>query len=318
MFNKYWREYPIWMQLLLLILMVFTMFSAATVLSLLLVPMLTGVSTAEVVSIDVNSPHKTVFAFKIFQMISNLALFGGTAFLFAYTSHPEPVTYLGFRKVKRPMLVVVSLLLLVASLPIVLQLGQWMRELNFAAANESQERSDTIMKALMQDKTVGDLLFTVFVLAVIPAFGEELFFRGVIMRFFHKQTKNISFAIFMSAGLFALFHGQLYNLPSIFIMGMVLGYVYYYTGRIWANIIVHFTNNALQIVVEYMAKNGIIPDSVTENDSFPWYVLVIGTSAAVLFFMLLKKPATPLPAGWSSDFTVEELEEKLKELNNRQ
>lgn len=318
MFNKYWREYPIWLQMLLLILMIFTMVSASLILSYILPPMITGVPVTEILALSADSSAKTVDAFKLLQLINNLTMFGGTAFLYAYASHPEPGRYLGFRKIRNPFLVVIALVLALGAMPMVLQLGQWMFELNFnAAATEAHERTAMIMSKMMENKSFGGLLFTLLVLAVTPAFAEELFFRGIAMRFFHKQTKNLSFAVFMSAGLFALFHFQVYNLLSIFIMGMILGYVYYYTGSIWVSIIVHFMNNALQIVVTHLANIGVIPASVAEEDNFAWYILVVASGVAVLFFMLLKKQATPLPQDWSSDFTVDEPEQKFEDLNNR-
>ncbi len=319
MFNKYWREYPIGLQVLLLILMTFTMFSAALVFSNLLTPMLTGVPATEILALSADSSEKTANAFKLFQLISNLTMFGGTALLYAYVSNPNPAKYLGFRKVQNPLLVVIALIMALAAMPLVLQIGQWISELNFStSATASYERNTLIMKKLMENTSIGSLLFTLLVLAVTPAFAEEMFFRGIVMRFFHKRTKNLAFAILMSAGLFALFHFQVYNLLSIFIMGMILGYVYYYTGSIWVSVIVHFVNNGLQIVITHLANVGVLPASVAEEDSFAWYILVVATAVAVLFFVLLKKKATPLPPGWSSDFTVEELEQKLKDLNNRQ
>jgi len=319
MFNKYWREYPIGLQVLLLMLMFFTMFSAALVFSNLLTPMITGVPATEILALSADSPANTAEAFKLFQLISNLTMFGGTAFLYAYASNPKPAKYLGFRKVGNPLLVVIALVMALAFMPIVLQLGQWISELNFSSsATASHERTTVVMKKLMENSSVGSLLFTLLVLAVTPAFAEELFFRGIVMRFFHKRTQNLAFAVFMSAGLFALFHFSVYNLLPIFIMGMILGYVYYYTGSIWVSIMVHFVNNGLQIVVTHLANVGVIPASVAEEDSFAWYILVVATGVAIAFFVLLKKKATPLPPGWSSDFTVQELEQKLKDLNDRQ
>lgn len=285
------------------------MSSAAIALCGMLVPMLTGVSYTDIIGINADSSAKELQAYKLLQMCLNLIMFAGTAFLYTYASHPDRAVYLGFRKIKRPSLVLFVVVLILANIPIILQLAHWITELDLnAAATKAHNDAQKQMEALMKVHTLPDVLLTLIVFAVVPAFGEELFFRGVLMRFIHKQTKNIHFAIFLSGAIFSFFHGQPYNMLSILIMGMLLGYIYYYSGSIWVSIIAHFLHNAVQIIMSFFAVNGIIAEGMETEDSFEWYVLVVAFAVAVGAFYLLKKKATPLPLGWSNDFSVEEQE----------
>lgn len=319
MFNKFWREYPLWLQLLLLILMLFVMVSASSALAMMLIPRITGVSLTDIQGATKGSSPEALNALKWFLMIVNLLTFAGTAVLYAYSSHPDRKNYLGFRRIQKPVLVVYALVFSLAALPFILQLATWISDLNIsAAATEIQKSSNEKMEALLNVHTVPSFLFTLFVLGIVPALGEELLFRGVVMRFLHKQTKNIHFSVFASAAVFAFFHGVPYSLLSILMMGMLLGYIYYYTGSIWVNMIVHFVHNGVQITMSYLAMNGIIAMGMENEDNFEWYVLVVGVLIAGVFFYLMQRKATPLPDGWSSDFPEKDIDEDKEETHNLQ
>lgn len=314
MFNKYWREYPYFLQLVLLILMVFTMFSAAVVIELTLTPLLTGTKVTDLVTITENSSSRIINASRLMQVLSSIPLFAGTAFLFAYASKPEPVKYLGFSKIKSTANVSVAILLILALLPFILQLAYWIKQV---LPDTAGGRNEVLIKAYMTMRSPAEFVFTLAAFAIVPAIGEEMFFRGMLMRFIHKRTNNTLFAVFMSGGIFALFHIQLNNLLSIFIMGMMLGYIYHYTGSIWASIIAHFVHNSFQITLSYMEQVNVLPRGISEMESFPLYIVLLSVAAGTGLFMLLRKTATPLPEGWSSDFDdTEQPEMEEEEPNN--
>ena len=67
-------------------------------------------------------------------------------------------------------------------------------------------------------------------LAILPAIFEELLFRGIILKGLKDYGKWA--AIFGSAGLFALLHGNIGQLIYPFILGVILGYIVYKTGNV--------------------------------------------------------------------------------------
>ena len=71
---------------------------------------------------------------------------------------------------------------------------------------------------------------------------EELLFRGYIQRTLRPYGKK--FAIFCSALLFGLYHGNLIQTPFAFMVGLVLGYVMEEYGIAWA-MVLHMVNNML-------------------------------------------------------------------------
>jgi len=87
-------------------------------------------------------------------------------------------------------------------------------------------------------------------LAIAAPVFEELIFRGIILKKFLEKY-NPTVAIVASAFLFGLVH---YNLPQFvaaFVVGIVLGWVFWKTQSIWPGIFLHFVNNSLSF---YLAK----------------------------------------------------------------
>jgi membrane protease YdiL (CAAX protease family) len=86
-------------------------------------------------------------------------------------------------------------------------------------------------------------------IAIIPAFCEELVFRGVMMPLLAKMTRNIHAAVWITAILFSLIHVQFYGFIPRLIMGALLGYFVVWSGSLWSSILAHFVNNASAFLI---------------------------------------------------------------------
>ena len=90
--------------------------------------------------------------------------------------------------------------------------------------------------------------YIILAYAVIPAFAEELLFRGVI--FSRLQKISFPFAALVSTVLYALAGFTLGGLiPSLFI-GVLSVFVLYTTGSLWACVILHFVFNLYRLFLE--------------------------------------------------------------------
>jgi len=85
-------------------------------------------------------------------------------------------------------------------------------------------------------------------IVLLPAIGEELIFRGFLVRNFYQNSNNIYFAIFGSAGLFALIHFQPVKFIPMFLMGVMFALFYVQTKNIWVPIFCHFINNLVSLL----------------------------------------------------------------------
>lgn len=138
--------------------------------------------------------------------------------------------------------------------------------------------------------SISSYLISLVSLAIIPAIGEELIFRGVI--FNGLKQKGTLFAVIVSSLFFTLFHFNLSQLFYPFLFGLVLGFIYGRTKNIIVPILIHFTNNALNITIQYIFGSSIFKPSIL-NLIF----MIVGTIIyigiiAYLFFSNYKQEKT--------------------------
>jgi hypothetical protein len=89
-------------------------------------------------------------------------------------------------------------------------------------------------------------------MAIIPAIGEELIFRGGIQRLLHEKNTEPHKAIFITALIFSLFHFEFVGFFYRFLLGVILGYVYYWSSNILIPIFLHLLNNAITLIYALM------------------------------------------------------------------
>lgn len=127
----------------------------------------------------------------------------------------------------------------------------WVRSLR-----EQEEVVGAALETLLFNMTPGQFLANLLVMVALPAFGEELFFRGVVQKLFHRTLGHKS-AIVFTALFFALAHQQPLSFLPIFAMGIILGALKLWTGSLWAPILVHFINNAYALLTAYMNEGNL-------------------------------------------------------------
>ncbi len=93
-------------------------------------------------------------------------------------------------------------------------------------------------------------------LAVIPAFVEELLFRGLVLENLLPCGKTV--AIFGSAFLFGMMHQNAEQLLYATGAGLVFGWIYVRTRSIWPCVLAHFINN-FQSVVQFAVADRLTP-----------------------------------------------------------
>ena len=85
------------------------------------------------------------------------------------------------------------------------------------------------------------LVLMFLTLAIIPAFVEELLFRGMVLGNLLPYGRTT--AIFASALLFGLMHQNIEQMFYATVAGIVLGWVYASTRSIWPCVLLHLFNN---------------------------------------------------------------------------
>jgi membrane protease YdiL (CAAX protease family) len=133
------------------------------------------------------------------------------------------------------------------------------------------------LKVLTEFMTTYDniwsLLTGVIVIAIIPAIGEELVFRGIFQNIFKSFFKNYHVSIWLTAFIFSAIHLQFYGFFPRMLLGAVFGYVFYWTGNILIPIFMHFCNNAGTLIILHFNHQKIITLDTESTEDIPLTIL---------------------------------------------
>lgn len=204
---------------------------------------------------------------RIAQGLSSIFMFVMPPIVYYYiTRKAQPIQALGFRKMEQPWLyLLIGVALMFISLPVTNRLTVWNESMSFGSAFATlenylktlEETAQATTEKMLNVDTIGGLLINLIVIALIPAVGEELTFRGVLQQ---SLTRRMSphVAILLASAIFSFIHFQFYGfLPRMF-LGILLGYMFYITGSLWTSILMHFVNNGTAVVLYYLNYKGTI------------------------------------------------------------
>ena len=152
----------------------------------------------------------------------------------------------------------------------------------------SEEQAKVITEVFVKMPTFGSFLFTVFYMALLPAIAEEFLFRGFLQRTIFNWTRKINLSIIISAFVFSFIHFQFYGFLPRMLLGMLLGYLFYWSGNLKLSVFIHFMNNFLSILVTYIQQNEKIdldPDKMPAN---PWLIVFSIVSGAIMLYGIYK------------------------------
>jgi hypothetical protein len=196
-----------------------------------------------------NNPGYLRFA-QIVNMIS-MMLVPSVLFLVWYGNKSEKSMY----RLAPGILMVTSALIVLAGEPLI-ALSAWInRSLPLPEWMSSKESEmNQLMFLLLDTSNSGVLLINLFMIAILPAFAEELLFRGAIQKKLLGGVVNHHVAIFITAIIFSAIHLQFMTFLPRFFLGIILGYMLVWGGSIWYPIIAHFTNNLFSLVSFYIER----------------------------------------------------------------
>ena len=305
---RYFRYYPWGLQLLLFLMLIITMMGVGSWLALTFVPKFSPYNFAQIEVINESSPAALVNIAIIVQGLLSLFIFLIPSFVFAYLTHPQPMAYLGLRKPGKGIQLLLVILMMIGSIPVLQMIEGLISHIDFGPkVKESQAASDATMSAFLNVPTFSAFVKVFVIMAIIPAMGEEMFFRGVLLRFTRKKTRNMVYPILFTAVIFSYSHANIYGFLSIFLAGILLAVIYNITGSLWCGIVGHMVFNGSQVILAYMANSNNTIKTLMSNTSLPLSLVVGGAVLFGISFYLLLKNKTPLPANWTDDFTPEEL-----------
>lgn len=157
---------------------------------------------------------------------------------------------------------------------------------------DSLRASETQMmeavKGLMVMSNPLELMCNLLIVAILPAVGEELVFRGVVQKQLFRLIPNPLTAIALGAVIFSLAHFQFDGFIARAFLGFLLGWLYWKSGSLWLSIIAHLFNNGIQVLGQFLFIQGLSILDFEKDIDVPWYLAVFSIMLIWLIAKLFK------------------------------
>ncbi|MBP5367784.1 MAG: CPBP family intramembrane metalloprotease [Bacteroidales bacterium] len=227
---------------------------------------------------------------RIYQILTTLIIFVIPAIVCAqlFDGSIKQGLYLNQKPDSKTL--IISLSAMLAAIPLSSCLADWNSHLSLPSfmsdieewMRAKEEHAKVLTDKMLITDNFGIYLFNIIVLAVIPAVGEELYFRATLQKML--TGKRPILAAFVAAVLFSAIHMQFYGFVPRLLLGFMLGFMLVCTKNILVPIAAHFFNNFCVVTMYYATGSDV---QLSDNMSIMWY-LAIGVSSAAVTAMLLR------------------------------
>jgi membrane protease YdiL (CAAX protease family) len=232
--------------------------------------------------------------FKLLQVITAVIGFFIPAVVTAALLNRRPFKLLGLAEGASPQQAGVVILIIAASLAVATGLSyvnahipipeSW--RIEFLKMEDDYNRQ---VEAIIRLRDTKDYIIALVVMAFLPALCEETLFRGGLQNFLTRSTNNPWVSIIIVSIIFSVVHLSFYGFLSRLFLGIVLGFIFQYSGKLWLSILAHFLNNALALTVLffYIREGRSLRDAMKSDGASFWGLVAI--PVVIAFFELFRR-----------------------------
>jgi len=267
----------------ILFLLIFLSLILHTLIAVALVALFSDNGMALIQNQDLSN-QASVNYLKLMQLFSGVGLFITPTLLYAYLTNFD---FKLFKLSRQNTILVIAIMMIIT--PFIGLLLEWNMMISFPEwLLQFDINSEAIVTAFLQMDTIWDLFYTILVIAVVPAIGEELLFRGYLQQKLGNWLSNPHSAILITAFLFSTIHFHFQGMIPRFVLGVLLGYLFYWSNSLWLPILAHFVNNAQAVILSYplfkidSGAYSVFPESSAD----PMIALLSLASVALLLYIL--------------------------------
>ncbi|MCM1533224.1 MAG: CPBP family intramembrane metalloprotease [Corallococcus sp.] len=214
---------------------------------------------------------------RIVQTAVNTIAIGSVAFIYAKASRTNVVT--ASKMNAKPPLAHIGwgCLATVCLIAFMLPLNMWISKL--------------IVSLGLPDPSVDidfDIASLIILAAVLPAFFEEIVFRGAIAGAL-EGNKNKLASLAIAGALFSLFHMNPAQTVHQFALGALLALIFYRSGSLWTTVIIHFFNNIFVIALSAIFGDEAIDSFINNNAIWLFFVGLVCFAGCIVGYMFTTK-----------------------------
>jgi hypothetical protein len=247
---------------------------------------------------DYNNPV-TLGLLKYIQIVQSVGLFVIPPFILAYLYHGHAVAYLQIGRKPKSESALLAVFLLIVANPVINFLGELNSQMQLPHAlsgletwmRTMEDNAEFITRKFLNVDSFGALMINMLMVAIIPALGEELLFRGFIQKVLTEWSRSKHWGVWLSAILFSAIHFQFYGFIPRMLLGALFGYMLVWSGSLWLPILGHFVNNTIGVFGYFLIYKGDLSQNIEDFGTTPEdlpYILVAAVMTAVLLYFLFR------------------------------
>lgn len=231
-------------------------------------------------------------ALRFMQISSQLFTFVFPPIAYAFLVKEKPVNALGLKNSKILWFLIGSAMIF-AIMPLNSIFAEWNAGLTLpdsmskieSLMKQMQESATAMIEKFVSVDTIGGLILNLFMIAGLAAIGEELLFRSIIQTSLIKICKNAHVGILIASAIFSFIHLEFYGFVPRLILGMLLGYMFYFSGSIWIPMLMHFLNNGTVVLIYFLNNKGITNIDVDTFGQTSIPVLIVSIVVMIVLFL---------------------------------
>lgn len=236
-----------------------------------------------------------VTAIRISQTLTTIGAFLIPALLFAYCQDRMWFNYNAANRKPPYSMTNIVLILSITLLPVVGVLSAFNQNIMPQEGTvaefmrDMEEAANHILELVTSQRSTWDLIANLLIFAVLAGVCEEFFFQGALQPLMMKWTKSPHIGILITALIFSALHFQFYGFIPRFVLGVYLGYLFFWSRSLWLPILAHVLHNALSILIDYTLQGrGIDTDNLQFTDvrgSIPTAISCALVSAMAIVYL---------------------------------
>ncbi len=240
---------------------------------------------------------------KNLQIWQSVGMFVVPSIFIAWFASFKPWYFLGLDGRLNIRSVLWVILILLVSMPFMNQLVIWNENMSLPAflsgveewMKEKEDIAAELTSSFLITDSIWGFVVNILMIAIIPALGEEFFFRGIIQKLFGRWFKSTHLAVILASILFSALHFQFYGFFPRLFLGLIFGYLFLWSGNLWYPIIAHLFNNLISVVAFYIYGEEALESPL---DSFgtgelSWIWIIGSIFLAAIAIYQFKKLSSP-------------------------
>jgi membrane protease YdiL (CAAX protease family) len=229
---------------------------------------------------------------RTFQIINQIGIFIFPPIAFAWLISERPLNFLGISKPRADQMIL-AIIAVLSIAPVINVLVQWNEGLTLPHMfrgienwmRNTEENAARLTENFLNSGSPADLALNLLMIGILPALGEELLFRPALIGVLKKMFRNVHWPVIISAIVFSAFHLQFFGFFPRLVLGLLMGYLYVWSGTLWVPALAHFVNNSVVVVVSWLFQNQYIEKNLTDLEgagSWPYVAISVVLTALVM------------------------------------